>query len=251
MLFALLAATLFTACNETDNPVNKQTFPAVINNRAIDGDQVVFSQSEANVELNYTDMLIKFTADYKDANDMSQHLTTPDMNMTIANNTVYRFNSTNGIEGYIDFTTGMMWYSFAADGSTRVVSTTHLLYAYTTSTMTNPDNGNHGEHQQSVYKFIPDARGETCTMIINNFISNLNGKIDEPEVQYSGLTVTPTATGYTISADQVESNYKGFYTLTDVHFTLSNQCRDINGSFKCNGLVHTIQGGLFSYSTIL
>ena len=57
LLLSLLAVTLFTACGNEDEPVNKQSFTSTINCRAIDGDQVVFSQSSAKVELNYTDMI--------------------------------------------------------------------------------------------------------------------------------------------------------------------------------------------------
>ena len=49
-LFALMAVTVFTACNKSDEPENKQVVNMVINSRAIDGDQVVFSQGSAKVE---------------------------------------------------------------------------------------------------------------------------------------------------------------------------------------------------------
>ena len=123
--------------------------------------------------------------------------------------------------------------------------TTHLLYAYTTTAMNNPDNGNHGSHDQSAYLFALDSRGETCVMQISNFMSNLNGTVDAAEVQYDGLTVTPTATGYKITAATAESNIKGYYTLTDVEFNIYEQCLVFNGSFKCNGLKYNVSGSLF------
>lgn len=251
LLLSLLAVTLFTSCNKSDEPVNKQTLTATINSRAIDGDQVVFSQGSAKVELNFTDMMIQFTADYKDADGMSHSITTPDMKLTNTGGTVYSFNHSAsqqdapGLEGTLDMGTGMMWYTFN-NGGAKVVSSFHLLYAYTVTTMTNPDNGNHGSHEQSAYLFAPDARGETCVMQISNFMSTLNSVVDASEVQYAGLTLTPTATGYKITADKAEStNYKGFYTLTDVDITLNNQALFMTGSFKCNGLTHEITGGLF------
>lgn len=258
LLLSLLAVTMLTACGNDDEPENKQIVTMTINSRAIDGDQVVFSQGTAKVELNYTDMLINFTADYKDADGVSRSITTPDMKMTATgSSSVYEFVSSPtsqgvggvssaGVGGYIDMATGMTWFTINS-GSDEVVCTTQLLYAYSTTTMTNPDNGNHGSHQQSAYLFALDARGETCIMKVSNFVASLNnGAVDAAEVQYDGLTVTPTATGYRITADEVESNYNGFYTLTDVDFTLSSQCMVINGSFKCNGLEYTVSGGLFS-----
>ena len=254
-LFALMALVMFTACNgDNDEPSNKQTITATINTRAIGGGNVIFSQGSAKVELNYTDMFIKITADYKDANGQTHSLTTPDMKLYSSNGSVFTFNNVasstysgiDHLEGYIDFSTGMMWYGFEVDGS-FIVSTTHLLYAYTNTTMTNTENGNHGTHQQSAYLFAIDKRGETCVMSISNFISNLNGAVDASEVKYDGLAVTPTETGYIITADELESNYKGFYTLTDVNFTLNFQCQAISGSFKCNSINFEIDGGLFSY----
>ena len=252
LLLSLLAVVMFTACGNDDEPVNKQNVTMVINNRAIDGDNLVFSQGEAKVELNYTDMFIKFTANYKDANGQSHSLTTPDMKMTAVSSTVYTFNNVasstfTGIDafvGYIDLASGMMWYSFD-DGTSHVVSTTQLLYAYTTTSITNPENGNHYSHEQSAYLFALDARGETCVMKISNFAPNVVGSVQVTEIQYDGLTVTPTTTGYIITADEVESSYRGFYKITDVNFTLDSQCQVISGSFKCNNLDFAITGKLF------
>ena len=256
LLLSLLALTVFTACNKSDEPENKQIVNMVINSRAIDGEQVVFSQGNAKVELNYTDMLMKFTADYKDVDGVSHTITTPDMKMNrVATSSLYEFVSNSGsqmgsnvgesLAGYIDLTTGVMWYTLNT-GSMEVICTTHLLYAYATTTMTNPDNGNHGSHEQSAYLFALDSKGQTCIMSISNFIPNLNGAVEAPEVQYSDLTLTPTATGYIVTADEVEStNYKGNYTLTDVNFFINAQCQVLSGSFKCKDLEYTVSGTLF------
>ena len=266
-MLALLAVTLFTACGNDDEPDNKQTFTAPINCRAIDGDEVVFSQGTSKVEVDFTNMNINFVSDYKDSHGQSHSLTTPDMKLTSASSSAYQFDQTTAssvyqftasagqpgstmiesLGGYIDMATGMMWYTINT-GSGEVVCTSHLLYAYTNTTITNPDNNNHGTHQHSAYLFVPDAKGETCIMQISNFVSNLNGSVDAPEVQYQELTLTPTVTGYTITADKAESSYKGYFTLTDVNIILDDQCRVINGSFKCNGLEFTLSGGLFSYN---
>lgn len=255
-LFALLAVVMFTSCGDEDQPINKQTFNMTTNSRTINGEEVLFSQGTAKVELNYTDMFIRFTADYMDANGETHSLTTPEMKLNSTSSTVYSFNNIasdeyigiQALQGYIDMSTGMLWYTLTIEGSTKVVSSSHLLYAYTTTTITNPDNGNHGSHEQSAYLFALDARGETCIMQISNFMSNISLAVDASQVQYSGLTVTPTVMGYKITAEQVESNYKGFYTLTDVDFTLDGQGHVINGSFKCNDLEYTVSGRLFPSS---
>ena len=254
LFISLLAVTLFTSCNKDDEAVSRQTVNMTINNRAIDGEQVVFSQGTAKVELNYIDKTIKFTTDYNDIDGVPHSIITPDMKMTPVSSSVYEFTSSNGnqvgsltsgtFSGYIDMSTGMTWYTINS-GSMEVVSTSHLLYAYSTTDITNPDNDNHGSHQHSAYLFALDSKGETCILQISNFIPNLNGTIEAQEVQYNGLTVTPTATGYKITSEEAESSYKGFFKLTDVDFTLNEQCMVIDGSFKCNDLEFKVTGNLF------
>ena len=251
LLLSLLAVTLFTACNSDNDPVNKQTVTSIVNARMVnvsDG-SVVFSQNSGKVEANFTDKTIQFSCSYKDLNGQTQNLTSPVMNLVSQKGSVYYMETgSQAIDrrGRIDLSSGMMLYrvSNPEDGSVLVI-TTQLLYAYTVTTMTNPDNGNHGSHEQSAYLFALDSRGETCTMRISNFMSNMNGAIDAPDVQYERLTVTPTGYGYKITAASVESNYNGFYTLTDVDFTLGEQCEIINGSFKCNGINYSVTGTLF------
>ena len=251
-LFAVLALVSLSACNDNDETVNKQTSRMTINNRAVDGDNVVFSQGIAKVELDYTNMLVQFTTDYKDINGQSHTITTPQMKLSLQGATVYKFDVAGsgdftGIEqltGYIDFATGAMWFSFE-EGSAKVYSSTHLLYNYTTTMVTNPDNNNHFSHDQSAYMFALNAKGDTCTMTISNFIPNMSGSVQAGLIQFSNLTVTPTTTGYTITADEAESSYRGFYTITDLDIELDTQGLIIGGSFKCSDLDFTLDGRMF------
>ncbi|MBQ7205375.1 MAG: hypothetical protein IJS04_05985 [Muribaculaceae bacterium] len=249
LFFSLLAVTLFTACNSGDDPVNKQTFTSTINNRTFNDGDVIFSQGSAKVEVNFTNMTIQFTSDYKDLNGQSRTITTPEMKMVYLNGSIYEFDATgNGddaMTGHFDMATGMLWYTFSKDGH-FVVSTSQLLYAYSTTTVTNPDNGNHYSHKASAYLFALDSKGEKCVMKVSNFAPNITGTIEAEELQYEGLNVTPTAVGYTITANQVESSIRGFYTITDLNIVLDAQCRFINGTFKCGDLLFAISGGLFN-----
>ena len=248
MLLALLAVTLFTACGNDDEPVNKQTVSMTINNRAINGEQVVFSQSTAKVEINYTDMTIQFNTEYKDASEQSHSIATSTMKLTNETGSIYSFGKGAGeITGYIDFATGMTWF-IIPDNAGTVVSTSQLLYAYSTTSVTNPDNGNHFSHEQSAYLFVLDSKCEKCIMKISNFIPNIAGSVEAGEIQFNDLTVTPTATGYTITAAEAEASNKS-YTLTDLNINLSSQCEIINGSFKCKDLDFSITGKLFPNMT--
>ena len=250
MLLSLLAVTLLTACGSEDEPVNKQTVSATFNCRAYDGDNVVFSQSTAKVELNYTDMTIQITTDFKDTDGMPHTLTTQEMRMEQQTGTIYSFHELTDLgspSGYIDLSTGMMYLTFTPElGSTTYCCTTHLLYAYVTTHVSNPDNGLNFSHEQSAYLFAPNSRGETCTMKVSNFIPNTAGSIEVSELQYDGLTMTPTAYGYIITASEVEpTNFKGNYIITDLNITLSNQGNLINGTFKCKDLEFRVTGNLF------
>ena len=240
LLLTILAVTLLTACGNDGEPVNRQTLSATTNYRAIEGSDMVFSQSVSKVELDYTAMTIIISGEFKDANNKTRSYITPEMKMTLSSNSVYTFNNTNsvansnieGLKGYIDWATGMIWFTFIADGSLNVYGSTQLLYAYTNTTITNPDNGNNGNHQMSAYSFALDDKGQTGVLTIYNFISNLSAAIDVSKVEFEGLTVTQTATGYTITSNEVASKYNGYYTLTDVNFNLTNQGKTINGTFK-------------------
>ncbi|MBR5686050.1 MAG: hypothetical protein IKX18_07865 [Muribaculaceae bacterium] len=249
LLLSLLAVTLLTACGSEDDPVNKQTVSSTINARMInvaDG-SVVFSQNTGKIEVNFTDKTIQFTCSYKDLNGQTQNLTTPVMNLVLQKGSVYYIETGSQAiarVGRIDLSSGMMLYRVSdPEAGTQLVITTHLLYAYATTTMTNPENGNNGSHELSAYLFALDSKGETCIMSISNFVSNMSGAVDASEVVYEGLTVTPNGTGYKVTAPSV--SYNGFYTLTDVDFTLSEQCEVINGSFKCNGINYSVTGTLF------
>ena len=249
MLFALLAVTLFTACGDEDKPINKQTVSILINNRAIGGDTVAFSQGAARVVIDNTEMFMKITTDYIDAEGQGHTVTTSDMKMNSKSSSVYSFNNMasdtysgfDNFMGYIDMSTGVIWYSFD-EGTTHVVSTSQLLYIYTTTTLTNPEIGEKS-HEQSAYLFALDDTGETCVMKISYFTPNTEGTVVS-EIQYNDLTVTPTATGYTITADEVESNYQDLYTITDLNITLNDQCQIMSGSFKCDDYEFTISGQL-------
>ena len=200
-LFAMLAAVMLTACGSDDKPINKQTVTMTINSRAIEGDNIVFSQGSAKVEFDYTNMFIMFTSEYKDVDGQSHTITTPEMKLYPSGGMIYSFNNMasntytgiDALTGYIDLSSGMMWYSFESSNC-LVYCTTQLLYAYTTTTITNPENDNIFNHEQSAYLFALDARGEKCVMKISNFIPNTNGTVQASEILYDGLTVTPTTT---------------------------------------------------------
>ena len=185
----MLAAVMLTACGSDDKPINKQTATMTINSRAIEGDNIVFSQGSAKVEFDYTNMFIMFTSEYKDVDGQSHTITTPEMKLNPSGGMIYSFNNMasntytgiDALTGYIDLSSGMMWYSFESSNC-LVYCTTQLF----------------------------DSKCEKCILKISNFIPNTNGTVQASEILYDGLTVTPTTTGYKITAAQVESSYRGY-----------------------------------------
>jgi len=246
-------ALALTACGINDEPVNKRSAIAQINNRAVDGNNhVTFSQNNATIEVNFTDMTIQLSTGYKDFDSTSHTLNTPALKLVPVAGLIYRFNSgatpINGIadfDGYIDLATWMLSYSFTANGGYQVFAGTQPTYTYATTTVTNPDNGNHYSQQQSQYMFAIDATGKKCTMLISNFAPNINGVVQAYQIYWSGLTLAPTATGYHITASEAESSVKGTHTITDLTIALNNQGRVIDGSFKCDDLDFKVTGDMF------
>ena len=152
-LFALSALVMFTSClSDKDEPERKLSFTTPINCQAINDNDVVFTLGTSKVDMDFTQSLINFTFDYKDADGKTHSLVTPQMKMTAVNSTAYQFTAAgqgNGgaesLSGYLDMPNLILWYTFN-DGSTKMVCTSQLLYAYTNTTITNPDNGNNGNH---------------------------------------------------------------------------------------------------------
>lgn len=255
LVLSLMAMTLLTSCLNNDDPVNKQTLNFLINSRAIHGDNVVFAQNTSSIEIDGTNMTIQINCGYRNAAGEGLTMKTPVMTMTPASGATYSFNSgstpfsgVSNLEGYFDLSTYTMWYSFTDGNSDKVYCTTQLIYGYATTVVTNPDNYNHYTHTNSQYRFDFDSNGEKCSLTTNYFAPNLTGSIQADQIQWKDLTVTPTTTGYVITADKAESSLKDYFTITDVRIVLDDQCRAINGSFMCNDLNISVTGSLLSDS---
>ena len=146
-LFAFLTLVMFTSCNSDDDYESKQSFTAVLNNRAVNGTDVMFSQSNATIELNYNNSTIQITSDFKDVDGQTYKINTPAMPMSIAATGIYAFSSSSvsgnadisGINGFIDLNNYTMWYTLGTNGGSSVYTTTHLYYTNTTTVITNVD----------------------------------------------------------------------------------------------------------------
>lgn len=243
-LFALLATvTLFTACGGGDEPESKQTFTATVNNRAVDGEDFVFSQGSAQIELNYTNMTMHLTTDYKDIHGQSHTLNTGEMKLTGKSVAVYAFTSMNAT-GYIDLSTGMLYCVIETGDGYNVYCTTQLVWPYVTTTITGED-GRTYSHEQSGYIIAIDSKGENAVMQITDYVADAGGAVQEAVLQYTGLAVTPTATGYVITADEAECTQTSYYNLSDLKINITGNGMMIDGSFKIKNNTYSMAGNLF------
>ena len=242
-LFALLAVTMFTACDSENNDVTKQTFTTTINNRAVDGQDVVFSQGSANVEIDYTNRTILLASDYKDMMGNSHTLNTGVMKLTGKTVVVCSFASTN-VTGYIDLSTGMMLYVINSDEGYNVYCSTQLVWPYVTTTIVNEQGGTYS-HTQSGYVFVLDSKCENAVMQVTDYIPDTGGAVQEAVIEYRNLSVMPTTTGYEIVADEATCSQSSYYNLTDLHVNITGNGQLIDGSFKIKGNTYKMSGTLF------
>lgn len=242
------------SCGHDDEPVQPdeiQTAEITFYNRTISGGNVVFLQSTGMVEVNYTQETIQISCDYNDASNQRHRLNTPKMKLYYEYGNTLSFVDTTYLSsvyfsrphGLIDMETGVIWYEYA-EGYEKTVFTTYLNYNPFTEIM-NIEDGHFLHNDKTSYLFAPNDKGTRCIMQINNFVPDTTGTPLTDFIQFQGLTMSPTVEGYKITADRTESIYGSPCTITDVDIVISGQCRDINGTFKCNGYKFRIAGPLF------
>ena len=248
-LFALIAIISMASCSDSED-INRNTYTASIYNRAVDDNDVVFSQNVVQFQINSTESSIQISSEFKDMYGSSSMLNTPEMKLSAVAANVYSFasNSITGstditnFEGRIDLNTGMIWYSFKVNGSTTVYCTTHPIIFPYCSTLITDENGQSYTNEKSAYLFAIDSKGENGIMEITNFVSSTNGSVSVSVIDYSGITVTPTTTGYTLTADEAKSNVSEHYTITDLNITIDRQGQHMSGTFKCNDNNYIVNG---------
>jgi len=254
-LFAFLTVLVFASCNKDSDDVNTQSFTSTINTRCIENgsNDVKFSQGTANVDLDLSNYTIKFTATATTNDNQTFTFTTSTMQMTQSASYIYSFTESSvssganisGLTGYLDLATGVMWYRFNVEGQYTVYSSTHLVYAYTTTVITSPQGATF-DHTQSAYLFAMNSTGTSCVLQISNFIPNTSGSVQASLIEYDGLAVTPTLDGYHVTADSVPSSYSSYYAITDLDINLTDNGKVVSGSFTANEHVYTLNGKLFN-----
>jgi len=256
---ALLTLVTLASCTNSED-VSIQSFPIYTNCRTVENNDVVFHRNSGVIEFNNTENTVQFTGEFKDMDGRKLTFKTSEMKMNAASSTadVYSFSANTingsavitGLKGYVDLGTGLLWCSFQVDGSMTVYCTTDLIFPYSTTTITD-ENGNNYKNEGSDYLLAFDTDGDKAIMRISDFIPAVNGTIAARIIEYKGIKMTPTTTGYIFTADELQSNASGSYDITDLNITVDRQGQHMSGTFKCNGNNFTVDGDAWHLSSAL
>jgi len=258
-LFAFVALMGLSACDDSDDPVSTISYTVDTNNRALSQENPMtdprFSQTTTEITLDMNNYTIALTGSVVlTEGGETVHFTTPTVKLSYNYSGYYVFmsNETNntrvtGVNGYLDYSTGMLWYYYEIDGLYWVYASSHLLYATTTTTITS-ETGSPYTHSWSAYCFVLDSSGKTCQLQISNLVTSSTGTVTSSVVKFNGLTVVPTRTGYTITADELTSTEDGSYKLKNVKFEITDQGLTLAGSFAIDEHNFAVSGKAFATS---
>jgi len=255
---ALVALMGLASCSD-DNSTNTYSYTVATNNRALTATNVdatpYFSQTSTSIELdltNYT-IVVNTSALFNDEGD-GISFATPTMTLTYDNSMAsgtYAFKSSSvntsvsQLQGMIDLTTGTLYMSYQVDGEYQVYATSQLLYTYCNTTIS-AESASPYSHIQSSYCFLLDESGKTCTMQISNFIGSNSGVVLSSTLNFPSLTLTPTSTGYKVTAVEAKSSSSGdgAYKLEDVNVVIDRQGRTVMGSFTYDDRSFVFKGSM-------
>jgi hypothetical protein len=152
----------------------------------------------------------------------------------------------SGLSGSFDYITGTLYLEYTVNGTYTVKSTSSLAYPYTETQMIDTAHTTSAWTQnQAVYLFDVNTSTNKANISIYYIQTEKDGQ--NHVLQYSGAQVTPTRTGYVITADTLKaiSDYKVYY-LRNAKFTIDNNWHSLNGTFQLDNQQATVKGGLFN-----
>lgn len=152
-----------------------------------------------------------------------------------------------GLSGRFDLYTGTLYMTYTVDGTYTVTSASCLTYPYAQTSMTDTAHSTSPWVQnQAVYNFDVNTTKNTATISIY-YLTNAQNSSSYLTLQYSGAKVTPSATGYVITADSLSavSGYTAYH-LRKAQFNISSDWQSFNGSFQLNDRMVTAHGSLMS-----
>lgn len=259
-IFILLATVIaVTACKDDDRTseyqFQEQTYYRIIDNAAPSATPY-FARGTVNATVDYVNYTISFSTTIS-LNGNQITIEVPVTKCSKLNNNTYKFtgatakttghNVTN-VAGYYDMATNAMYFEMDIDGAYRVYATSTPLFPYCTTTITQADNSIQPlVLDNTFYGFMFDQTLSDGLFAIMNFqLNNVESSI--PEVDYKGVTVKPTPTGFEIQADiltpsSIANAEK--YTITNVKATIANQGITVTGSYSNGDKNVTFSGKAF------
>lgn len=152
----------------------------------------------------------------------------------------------SGLSGSFDYITGTLYLEYTVNGTYTVKSTSSLAYPYAETQMIDTAHTTSAWTQnQAVYLFDVNTSTNKANISIYYIQTEKDGQ--NHVLQYSGAQVTPTRTGYIITADTLKAiaDYKMHY-LRNAKFTIDNDWHSLNGTFQLDNQQATVKGGLFN-----
>lgn len=275
----IAAATLMlgmTSClNSNDDNNNVQNLLATMYNRVVGADDsVVYSSSTYNIAIDYASGSITISPTIV-VGGSNITFTSPEMKLNYNNTDNYyafssgAFTSSTGVTvqnltGQFDLSNGTLYVSYFINGY-RVYATVGLYYSLSTTTSYDLTNqGGLYSTTKSTYAFTIDNPTMTTSLTITNFGLTNDIAARGQLMTISGIKITPTAAGYTLSADSVTGKLNNYeyetYTFTNVRgsitdggtsLTLTCDCKVTDESSKASEINRrmTVDGKMFGVAS--
>ena len=259
IITGISAVIALSACSHDSNSEYKfeeQTYYRIVN---LNTQNVSFARSTVNCTLNPDDKTIQISTTIS-MNGSNITIDSSTMPYTTPSANTYKFGGTakasghdvTNFNGLYDGATNAIYLEMNIDSHHGLYITSIPLFPYTTTTVTNnmfsSDSSEPLILDDCSYGFIFDNTLVDGIFAILNFkLTAIDSRIEE--IDYKGITVTPTADGYSIQASLLSPSVSGSlekYTITDFKADITEQGRKVEGSFTCSNKDVTFSGKAFN-----
>ena len=261
LLLLFTASLSLTSCgnDEGGNSHKVNKFTETMYNHIIDNEtgEVTFSSVSTHFTYDVTAVTIGFTAQVKLPGGSTITFEAPTTQMTYNSNLVcHTFNAGDvgaedgttirNVRGRADLSIGVIYYAFEVDNRYKVVATSALPQFYATvQSVNNDDSSISTTFNNQHFTIEINSSQMTAHLVVNNFATHEEmAPVDE--VSYSDIPVEITSSGYTLRAEELETDDKqDNYKLTDFVLNLTEQGLKMEGSYQCKGYTLSVSSSMF------
>ena len=258
IIACICAVIALSACTHDSNAEYKfeqQTYYRVVDNTNITATPY-FARSTVNFIMNPDDKTVH-VATAISLNGSTFTIETGDMPYTVPNASTFKFtgnasapgHEVTAFSGYYDTVTNAVYFEMNVDGKYNVYITSTPIFPYTSTIVTPADHSSQPlELDNAIYGLAFDTTLKDGLFAIMNFqLTSIESPFNE--IDYKGITVVPTAVGYSIQADMLKPSTTANlekYAITDLIINVTHQGRVITGSYTCNEKNVTFNGRTFN-----